>query len=543
MTDRPFAHVLHSPDLLATIASYQDGIFVDMLPFLHIHVPRRHQLYHETESPQFPLSIDDLDEILADSFASCLLPWLDRWGFDRLSTLFACLPFLFDAILEYAAWAGHVLLLTWFHEAYSLEALRGHSLTTLAVERRHLDVLELLHAWGLLEPIDHDTMLCAIQPGRVRLVRFLLEHGGVGYALGHLLRAIELGDMDIVLHYLDHVDDLPSRGRDSLVGHAVPSAAQAGQYELTLALMARGFATTTLSLNMAASGGSVQLVQHLHDVGGFECTTDAIDNASRNGHLDMVRWLLENRNEGCTTSALTSALAQGRVDLASYLLNMCPEAVNYNDMTSMVVRSLSAGRSVVVEFLIERHLVDWPTICNNLSGRLAPLDLVVRSGNVQAAQWVHDSHTLHGMPLSCSTQDIDTAATYGHLDMLQWLHHQYPTVGCTPAAIRSAIANGHLDILEWLVANGYVGLNGNATRIGDSLRTYTLTQPFDLEGAMQEAALAGYVKMIWCLLYPQSNVCACVLLRHLDDEEMANGLMAHMLRKKVTKECPHGVGT
>jgi hypothetical protein len=52
--------------------------------------------------------------------------------------------------------------------------------------------------------------------------------------------------------------------------------------------------------------------------------------------------------------------------------------------------------------------------------------------------------------LEATTHAMDSAAAYGHLDVLKWLHaNRYE--GCTESAIVQALANGHVDVSVWLV--------------------------------------------------------------------------------------------
>jgi hypothetical protein len=49
----------------------------------------------------------------------------------------------------------------------------------------------------------------------------------------------------------------------------------------------------------------------------------------------------------------------------------------------------------------------------------------------------------------------DTAAHYGHLEIVKWLYYNR-TEGCTTFAMRSAAENGHLEIVKWLYYNRIV---------------------------------------------------------------------------------------
>ena len=55
--------------------------------------------------------------------------------------------------------------------------------------------------------------------------------------------------------------------------------------------------------------------------------------------------------------------------------------------------------------------------------------------------------SIHG-----SAEAMDWAASKGHLDVVQWLHHNR-TEGCTKYAMNCAAMNGHLDVVKWLHSN------------------------------------------------------------------------------------------
>ncbi|KAF0718200.1 Aste57867_1838 [Aphanomyces stellatus] len=570
-TKLAFNRVLLSPDLLASISRFQDGIYLDMLPFLHVHVPRRHHVDRGRH-----ISSLKHNRIMADDFHPVISTWLDAWSMGRLLKMFDCLPFLRDTVLEYAAWSGNVVLLDWFWTTRRHDILPWLSLIGIAVERNQLHILERLSAWGFRDVIFEYVMHAAIHSGNLRVIRHLHEAWDVpdGCAMDLMAHALRIRDADIVMYYLDHVSiGLPNVALETWL---VSNAARAGLHTLTRALLDRGFDGSNLSIDMAASGGSLQLVQYLHDLGTYKCTTaamndasargdiematwlhtnrdegcttSAMDNASRGGHLDMVRWLYANQDKGCTTSAFFWALERGDVDIAAFVhskypdalnpgaLGCCAEnALNPGALVRVAENAMRAGHAHVVQFLHELQLYEWsaklvhlPSLDRRIQ---TPLDAIAASGNIQAAQWMHDNQAILGFDSTCTTMDM--AAENGHLGMLHWLHHHHPTVGCTVSAVQRTIEYGRVDILDFLVEHGCV--DGVKTALGvrnreENLRNF-ISSP-ELTGYIKYAASSGHGKMIRWLLALISNDCACDLLRQLEQDGQ-DGLVNHILRKKI----------
>jgi hypothetical protein len=72
-------------------------------------------------------------------------------------------------------------------------------------------------------------------------------------------------------------------------------------------------------MDAAAEGGHVTLVQWLHDNRTEGCSTGAMDGAATNGHLDVVQWLHKHRSEGCTQSAMDLAAENGYLNVLMWL--------------------------------------------------------------------------------------------------------------------------------------------------------------------------------------------------------------------------------
>ncbi|KAF0683767.1 Aste57867_24201 [Aphanomyces stellatus] len=162
---------------MAATASYQNGLFFSLMPPMSNCVRRRNQVVH--------------------SFDSVMSTWIADYGLHRLPKALECLPFLREIIPQYAAWSGHLMLLEW-------PLPRRHCLVAIAIERNHLDVLELLLNCGYRETIRIDKMLLAIQRGRLPIVRCL--HEQFGHVLGSAEDFTQLTRDAIATRYVELVD-------------------------------------------------------------------------------------------------------------------------------------------------------------------------------------------------------------------------------------------------------------------------------------------------------------------------------------------------
>ncbi|KAF0714645.1 Aste57867_3767 [Aphanomyces stellatus] len=50
----------------------------------------------------------------------------------------------------------------------------------------------------------------------------------------------------------------------------------------------------------------------------------------------------------------------------------------------------------------------------------------------------------------CTTAAMDFASRHGNLEMVHFLHSNYPTIGCTEDALRRAVGNGHVAVVDFL---------------------------------------------------------------------------------------------
>ncbi|RLN51051.1 hypothetical protein BBJ28_00013521 [Nothophytophthora sp. Chile5] len=77
----------------------------------------------------------------------------------------------------------------------------------------------------------------------------------------------------------------------------------------------------------------------------------------------------------------------------------------------------------------------------------AVMNLAALKGHLDIVQWLHANREE-----GCTVEAMDEAASHGHLDVVRWLHENRQE-GCTTKAMDCATERGHLEVVKWLQAN------------------------------------------------------------------------------------------
>ncbi|ETM31930.1 hypothetical protein L914_20576, partial [Phytophthora nicotianae] len=206
-----------------------------------------------------------------------------------------------------------------------------------------------------------------------------LKPAGLRFVCGRRPRVTDSMDWAALGGHLDVLQWLDANRNDGCSPEAVNGAAEAGHFQILLWLNSHYSAQwTSQAMDYAAQGGQLEIVKWMHDNRTKVAnTTAAMNSAAESGHLDVVKWLHGNRTEG-TTSAMNNAAANGHLD---------------------VVKWLQVNRSE-----------------------------------------------------GCTTRAMDLAAGGGHLEMVRWLPSNRAE-GCTTEAVDGAASERHLDVVKFLYVN------------------------------------------------------------------------------------------
>ena len=109
--------------------------------------------------------------------------------------------------------------------------------------------------------------------------------------------------------------------------------------------------------------------------------------------------------------------------------------------------SITATMHLASETIFNIH-----DICTIMSGYLID-DSKVTEIKAATNGWIHWFQTrCKNSNKTITTDAMDYAARYGHLDIVKWLHENR-TEGCTTHAMNGTVRYGHLEIVKWLHEN------------------------------------------------------------------------------------------
>lgn len=150
-------------------------------------------------------------------------------------------------------------------------------------------------------------------------------------------------------------------------------------------------------------------------------------------------WLVqEKRAFRIDERIIIRAIEQGH----SYILREA-EKVEFNLFTFYYfTTAVRANQSAIVEWMLAHKQEEWIVGGINVAAKCGHLDLI---------------KLLHGKLRSCedcTEWALDSAAEFGHLDVLDWLQ-EHCSAQCSTRAMDWAAAKGQIQALTWLKAHHY----------------------------------------------------------------------------------------
>ncbi|KAJ3417419.1 Methyltransferase-like protein 21D [Chytridiales sp. JEL 0842] len=209
---------------------------------------------------------------------------------------------------------------------------------------------------------------------------------------------------------LTHTAHPPITGHAHAWNDVITESALSASLSCVHLLNHRHVVSSSLSMDLAASKGLLDIVVYLHRNRWNGCTTDAIDLASANGHLHVVEFLHEHTKEGCTTAALDSAAENGHLPIVRFLTTHRTEGGS----PDLLLKAVRGGHLPIVQHLITHYP---PCI---------PLEI----SRTHSIRLFESSHP----PLPCPVDARDLVPHSNHVDFetLQVLRGSgYPTY-CSP---------------------------------------------------------------------------------------------------------------
>ncbi|KAF0705990.1 hypothetical protein As57867_006839, partial [Aphanomyces stellatus] len=438
--------VLSSHELFALVCDFQDGLFGDMRPFLHLPWPKKHKLRAMwTHAHQSSYTEDD-------AVAST---WLaTNADLTRLPRLLDGIPSAAIPLLLFSARAGHLALFLKLHQHQVPTCVPELYYDDLSGRRRYMDIVratclvEAMRGNHLeVTKLAHD--LCLLGRNLVRPRSWL----GFGLQL-----AADNGHVDAVAYATTfHVD----------VRHV------------------------RKAIRVAAARGHIAVVQQLYPLDPHPSRA-AATIAAQHGHLDVVQWILTTHSVATAWAPFLlrrSAVAR-QPHVLAWLLEFDPTMDIDHDVVVQIaatgdvelfkaifkdnahadrsiqgasrqatagralVRAAAAGHAGMVHYLLTDLFQDLDDV--NIDGRDL-MDAIARRHDTIIAMLVAVTHVTVGD--DCVIQ----VAASGNVALLQTLvtattirlADRHVTA---ETALRRATANGHTDMMEYLLTDLFQGI-------------------------------------------------------------------------------------
>lgn len=202
--------------------------------------------------------------------------------------------------------------------------------------------------------------------------------------------------------------------------------------------------------------------------------SEAVSAAAESGHLDVLKWLYSRRAPVCWRPDIAQIAARsGVLSVVSFLLERFPPSSE--GIYEILLVSISRGYEAITQEVWSRFVETGPRLAVTAEiisrapvrtarrmltaphARLVPfsIDNASLRGDMPFVIWAQRHHSV------ATTRAMDSAATHGHLRLVQWLHRNRHE-GCTTEAMDGAAAHGHFEIVLWLHENRTEGCTDQA---------------------------------------------------------------------------------
>ncbi|RLN98527.1 hypothetical protein BBJ28_00025512, partial [Nothophytophthora sp. Chile5] len=304
----------------------------------------------------------------------------------------------------------------------------------------------------------------AARNGHLDVVRWLYVHkGDAERDWGRFITSVvRTGDVTILTWLLDH----GYGERQFVPPPSMDDAAWGGHLDMLQWLYGHGYVHHgSFALENSARNGHLKAVEWLvrhHPVGN---ATRALVAAAKANHLPVVRWLLEHNQGRGAKSAIHQAAIRGHLEVAQYIhAQGLPGLAGVSCGT--MVHAAERGFLEVVKWLNVEFADDVPIdLYKDLrttplrmmhGGPATAMDAAARNGHFEVLKFLHGvglAMGVGGCNRPMTTPDaMDGAAAGNYGDIVEWLG-SHRSSGCTVAAMDNAATNGHLQMVKWLHEN------------------------------------------------------------------------------------------
>lgn len=228
---------------------------------------------------------------------------------------------------------------------------------------------------------------------------------------------------------------LPGEGVEE---QSVTVVAMSGHLQvLRLLVELHGKKCTSVTANMAACDGRLDVVKYLHTNGIF-CTSRGADLAAVNGHMDVLRFL-HSHKIWCTVNGINNAAMKGYLDVIRF--------AREDGILGSSKGADWAAREGHVEVLCELRQ------CGIKCSRDGPL-LASQNGHLHVIKFLNEEEKSRPRAeIEWGSNTANCAAEYGHLSVVRYLHKHVPCY-CTELGAELAMRNGHFEVVDFLHNHG-----------------------------------------------------------------------------------------
>ncbi|TMW61215.1 hypothetical protein Poli38472_013678 [Pythium oligandrum] len=399
---------------------------------------------------------------------------------------------------------GHMDIVEFLHEQ---QCFFGDVRIALynAMRKNHLDVIRFVcQHYG--QDICADSLRYATSENMIELICVFEVFEIEGWTYHAMDRAAEMGCLEAVQY-------LHSNRTEGCTTRAMDTAACGGHLDVVRFLHEnRSEGCTKRAMDGAAEKGLLDVLEYLHENRSEGCTSRAVRNAVMNGHIEVVKFLLDCCDVSCPSDVIECAARLVNWDMLELLLELdLPDDLSsvmrhvaasghlgilkrLSHLTGIFPSSCICkaaaeyGHWYVVKYLLrscrpnDRDADLYSTLLDaaSLYGDLDMASLIVTVedcyfpssahgfvntialGNIDLLEllwdarqgeddWDEDFEDFEYIGLDRCAVLFATAATHGHVEIVELLRRRYPSVKNDPAVLPFCAESGDIDMVRMLL--------------------------------------------------------------------------------------------
>ncbi|KAG3037127.1 hypothetical protein PC121_g24131 [Phytophthora cactorum] len=385
-----------------------------------------------------------------------------------------------------------------------------------AVLSHRSDIVWWLHRHVPDSNYDLDTALrSALIMGDIVMAEWLASHGA------HWPEHADYTVRTVVARgRLDVLQWLVEQGRLDRIIALVSIAAQRGHLEIV-----RWIVEWTLPNHTAVEHGILVLA----------VATLSIHTAATHGHLQVAKYLRETASRSVCGGYTAHFTGQEIESLRGVIVEASPEAQRVSGRT--MILAAKKGFLNVIQWLYAEYGDDLETESFNVGPERLPVDTIAMDtaasyGHLDVLKYFHELQTSGETRLQCTKNAMDRTAENGNLSVVQYLYENRRE-GCTTAAMDKAAACGHFEVVKWLHQHRTEGCTQAAmdeAALPKRIEVVQWLHENRAEGcstrAMDNAAMTGHLDMVKWLHLNRSEGCTQNAMDEAAICMLSNGYMS-----------------